>query len=480
MKRWTLISLAGLAIAIAAAIAIATKDRGTRSVHPEESTTGIPRTGFAPAQSVALFVGARTFSDDGTLEMVPYAVDDAVDLAYTFSLDPRVALVEPKRVVLALSEQTPRKQISQRRLAELTRRGAIVVPATQSQILKLLHRQAGAAGAGGIFIVSFASHGFSEDGAQYLLAADSLFREFNTAIPAARIFDLVAKSNATRSLILIDTCRERVRRQRSGVPERLSAAPLIRRMGLTEGQVVLYAAAAGKWAYDDDIRQNGVFTGAVLDCLQCRAGHDRSGMVTVDALSATVERSVLTWIRTNLDPSIRNATQVSIDGAARMMPLAICSHAPPSDPPVASDDAVPSPPPRPASRTPLRPLMEHCRDDGRALLSLYGTHEPDRFVTAYLRWRDGCVGILRDLDNRLPQGKSTESETTRFLSVANFWCATKCPDTLSAGNCALFQEKPRAERCFWDLDHAVKQVEDILIRNPSALPTHDSTQGEQR
>jgi hypothetical protein len=102
-------------------------------------------------------------------------------------------------------------------------------------------------------------------------------------------------------------------------------------MGLTEGQAVPYAATAGKWAYDDDKRQNGVFTGALLDGLQCRDGHDHSGMVTVDMLATTVERNVLTWIRTNLDPSMRNATQASIDGAARMMPLAVCSHPPPAD-----------------------------------------------------------------------------------------------------------------------------------------------------
>ena len=282
---------------------------------------------------MALFVGARTFRDDGALETVPYAVDDAVDLAYTFALDPRVSLVQPQRVVLALSNPVPRKAISRRRLAELKKRGAIVAPATQSQILKLLTRHAGAVGRNGIIIVSFATHGFSDDGAQYLLAANSLLREWSTAIPAVRVFDLVAKSDAGRSLILIDTCRERLRKGRATEPEERSAAPLLRQMALTHGQVVLYAAAAGKWAYDDDARQNGVFTSAILDGLQCRSGQDRSGLVTIDMLSATVERSVLAWIRTNRDPSPRNATQVSVDGAARMMPLAICSYPPPADPP---------------------------------------------------------------------------------------------------------------------------------------------------
>lgn len=470
MKRRSLILLVGMLIGVA----LMTKARDTRSVRPLRVAPPATAAAFDPRQSVALFVGVRSFSDDDTLQNVPYAVDDAVDLAYVFALDPRVALVRPNRVALALSDENPRKEVSKRRLAELKRNGAVVGPATQSQILKLLNRQAGTVGANGIFIVSFATHGFSDDGAQYLVAANSLFREADTAIPAARVFDLVAASNATRSLILIDTCRERVRRQRSATPERLSAAPLIHRMGLTAGQVVLYGAAAGKWAYDDDIRQNGVFTGAVLDALQCRAGHDRSGIVTVNELSEIVERNVLTWIRSNRDPSIRNATQANIDGAARAMPLAMCSRRPPPDPPAISKDvATVLVAPPSANRAPLRPLLEQCRAGGEALKTLYGSREPDQFVSSYLRWRDGCVAVLRDLDERLPQSAPKGSETVRFLSVANFWCATKCPDALSAGNCALFRETSRAERCFWDLDSAVKQVDDVLVRNPPALQARE-------
>jgi len=465
MKRFTRILLVGMAVAVT----IATEGRGVQPLRAAPPAASA----FDPAQSVALFVGIRSFGDDDTLENVPYAVDDAVDLAYMFALDPRVALVHPKHVALALSDENPRKEISKRRLGELKRKGAIVAPATVSQILRLLNRQAGTVGADGIFIVSFATHGFSDDGAQYLLAGNSLFREPNTAIPAARVLDIVAKSSATRSLILIDACRERVRRQRSSIPEPLSAAPLIQRMGVTAGQVVLYGAAAGQWAYDDDLRQNGVFTGAVLDSLRCRAAQD-SGLVTVNELSETVEKHVLTWIRINRDPSIRNATQANVDGAARAMPLAICSRRPPADPPAAAGNATGPLSPSSGKQAPLRPRLAQCRADGETLAKLYGSAEAAEFVTSYLRWRDGCVAVLRDLDVRLPQSTPRTSETARFLSVANFWCATKCPEGLSAGNCALFREKPRAERCFWDLDNAVKRIDDILVRNPSALQTRGS------
>jgi hypothetical protein len=471
MKRLILILLGGMA----GVLAPVAKGQDTRSVRPESGAPPKTHASFDPAQSVALFVGIRSFHDDEALQNVPYAVDDAVDLAWVFALDPRVALVRPSRLALALSDENPHKELSKRRLAELKRNGATVVAATQSQILKLLNHQAGLVGADGIFIVSFATHGFSEDGAQYFLATNSLLRELDTAIPTARVLDLVAASNAARSLILIDTCRERMRRQRSTVPEPLSAAPLIQRMGRTAGQVVLYGAAAGQWAYDDDIRQNGVFTGAVLDALQCRAGFDRNGLLTVNDISDAVERDVLRWIRTNRNPAVRNATQSSIDGAARTMPLAMCSRRPPPDPPlIAKDSGTAWLPPSSAHRMPLRPLLAQCRADGETLRKLYGFPDSDQFVTSYLRWRDGCVAVLRDLDERLPGSTAQKSETVRFLSVANFWCATTCPVTLSAGNCALFREEPRAERCSWDLDKAIRQIDDVLVGNPSALQTRKS------
>lgn len=102
-------------------------------------------------------------------------------------------------------------------------------------------------------------------------------------------------------------------------------------------------------------------------------------------------------------------------------------------------------------------------------MTRYDSDQPDQFVTTYVRWRDGCVAVLRDLDDRLRPTKPEDRETTRFLADANLWCTTTCPDTLSAGNCALFRETPRAERCFWDLDKAVKQIDDVLIRHPTVL-----------
>jgi len=285
---------------------------------------------FDPQQSAALFVGVRKFTRDDDILEVPYAADDAVDLAYMFALDRRIALVSPSRVVIALSGR-PQKEESKRRLEALEQAGARIEKASPSDILVLLQRQAALASRNGLLIVSIATHGFvHRDGVPYILGSTSLFQYPETALPTPKLFDIAAASGARRSLFFIDACRERVGEgARAGVSAG-TAAPLVSRMGHVHGQVVFYAAAAGGYAYDDD--GNGVFTKAVIEGLSCKAAFTR-GAVTVDTLRTFVERYVRTWIRQHRDLTIAAATQISTDGDSKNMPLSSCVGPPPPSPP---------------------------------------------------------------------------------------------------------------------------------------------------
>ena len=73
-----------------------------RAIHVEGRVPESIRSteGFDASESAGLFVGVRSFRDSWFAE-VPFAVDDAVDLAYLFAL--QLALIAPERVVLALS-----------------------------------------------------------------------------------------------------------------------------------------------------------------------------------------------------------------------------------------------------------------------------------------------------------------------------------------------------------------------------------------
>lgn len=274
--------------------------------------------------SAGLFVGVRTFRDDASLTEVRYAVDDAIGLAYAFAIEPKSRLIDPSHVVLALSGE-PQREESKTRLAALKANGARTIAADQVEILKELESQAANVGANGILIVTFATHGITEDGQQYLLAANSLLQHHRQTSLSEDVVRDVASRPETRSLLLIDACRTRLTSDtRDGVSDPRSVAALLRDRNGVTGQAVLSAAAAGRYAYDDDVRRQGVFTAAVLDGLQCSAAVDRDGYVTLDTLSDYVEANVLTWIRKHRDRNARVATQLHSEGLMKKLAVSRC------------------------------------------------------------------------------------------------------------------------------------------------------------
>lgn len=280
-------------------------------------------TTFDPRQSAAVFVGIQRFTTDPRVARVPYAVDDAVDLAYALAVERNASLVPAQRVVLALSGE-PYKMESKERLKTLRAEGAAVVPADRENLLGALERQAKLVGADGIFIASFATHGFSSDGVPYVLASTSLLNSPQTSISTASVLETIGTSKAGRSLVFIDACRERLQAAtRATGLEVQSSAPLIREMKRISGQVVLYAATAGNYAYDDDRARNGVFTSAILDGLRCKAEPDARGLITVEALAAHAEKHVARWFKRR-GKEVASAIQISTDGNTKLMPLASC------------------------------------------------------------------------------------------------------------------------------------------------------------
>lgn len=276
------------------------------------------------AQSAALFVGIRDFSNRNISD-VPYAVDDAIDLAYELSIGQARPLVPPSRVVLALSPGEPRKRDSRRRLQELLAAGATRHLAERGEILRLLRQQSRLIGPEGILILHFATHGVAEGGAQQLLARGSDINRPETLIPVTTISQVVSDNDVARALILIDACRENLRRdRRAGKPDARSKAAFVRVLTGVEGQVIICGAPRGGYAYDDEVRHNGVFTATIIDGLRCAAAKDRHGFITVNTLYDYVSRNVLTWVKKNKNPRARLATQLNCDGETKKMPLSIC------------------------------------------------------------------------------------------------------------------------------------------------------------
>jgi ribonuclease HI len=304
VNNWKPVAVGVILIGLATAPVVPMM-RHTRSVRPSVAEPSAAP--FDPRRSAGLFVGVRTFTDGSTPE-VPYAVDDAIDLAYTFACDRRVHLVTPRNVILALAG-APQKPESRQRLRELIEEGAEVHGA--EQLDELLERQAVLAGRDGLLIASFATHGFVEGGISFVLGSEKTYS-------MATMLDRVAAHGVPRSLIVVDACKERNGGARGAGGTVLT--PLMQRMPRIQGQVLLSVTGL---AYDDPRSCNGVFTRAVIDGLNCKATSPRC-QVTAETLAQYVERTVRKWIRVNRNPNVRSATQINVDGEARNMPLAQC------------------------------------------------------------------------------------------------------------------------------------------------------------
>ena len=310
----------GLLALSAATMLLWSRHYDARSVGPVQTAATVPPATFSRDEAAGLFVGVSTFAHDRTLT-VPYAVDDAVDLAHRFALDQRVGLMPARRVVLALSGQ-PQKEESKARLQELKDAGARVERATAGDILQLLREQAAHTGRGGLLVLALATHGFQQNGDAYILGSTSAFGSPEASLRLATLLDVAAQ--APRSLVFVDACRDRIgQTSRSATPDPAAAAPHVRRMARMRGQVIFYAAAPGEYAFDDPVHRNGVFTKAVLDGLGCEASAPR-GTVVASTLHTYVDREVRRWIQKNRNRKVNPATQVSLEGETRNMPLSRC------------------------------------------------------------------------------------------------------------------------------------------------------------
>jgi hypothetical protein len=306
-------------LALSASHCDATQDRGVKVPTPIVRTSAR----FDPKESVAVFVGIRRFDTDPRIAEVRYAADDAVDLAYALAIERNASLVPPEHVRLAISGE-PVKTESKARLKALLASGAKRVGTDRVGLLQTLQEQARQVGRDGIFIASFATHGFSSDGVPYVLASTSLLNSPETSLSTASLLETIGTSAAARSLVLIDACRQRLQSgTRATGLDLPTGAPLIDGMKRITGQVVLYAATAGNYAYDDDVARNGVFTAAILDSLRCKSSPDSRGLMTVEMLASHAEERVKTWMRRRRHP-VSSAIQLTTDGATKFMPLAMC------------------------------------------------------------------------------------------------------------------------------------------------------------
>lgn len=336
--RWrALLALAGCFWVWVAAVAQPPDGPPSRSYAPLPPQ--VMADSLAPEGSAALFVGVSEFVDDegmpsNRITSIPYAVDDAVDLAYCFIKE--LGLVEARNTRLALSGN-PRKDASRRRLEELRKGGVLVLDARESTVKRAVHDTAvrGAANKdarrdSGILVFHFSTHGFTTDGGNFLLCQDSSIDADlieDTSVSVEFVEKQLARSQAPRGLVLIDACREHLdKTNKSSLASVGMASRFLEAFRESHGKAVLLSTTSGGYSYDDPSLQNGVFTWYILKGLQGEAESDRQGLITVEKLATYVDERIRDWVKSHRpehEEISKGVTFRSEGMESRKIPLAV-------------------------------------------------------------------------------------------------------------------------------------------------------------
>ena len=148
-----------------------------------------------------------------------------------------------------------------------------------------------------LILFSFFGHGITDPtGKAFLLTEDTRLKNIaRTGLPVEYIMDFIKKTGVKKSIILLDACREKVRKQGGGsgcgvYPDRYL------RKGIT---AIFYSARKGLYSYDHDGSGYGVFATYLISGLEgeadTRYGGNSDGIVTLNELAAYIREGVLEW-----------------------------------------------------------------------------------------------------------------------------------------------------------------------------------------
>jgi hypothetical protein len=247
------------------------------------------------SRSAGVFIGIEQFHErPGAPLPVKYASDDATDLAYLFTRE----LLPSSKTALILAGR-PHKTTSQAHLTALVSEAKVIVddrdsPVDAAAIYAEIREEAEHVEAGGVLIISIATHGYTTpDGRHILLMPDTTMHELQ-GVELAKLLACIPAERASRVILFVDACRAEIDPDEPQ-PDPRGALPtkFFEELKLPGNYVAFIAARAGEFAQGDERAQNGFFTEAVLEALNCNgnaAGPD--GYLTPSALDEYVTRRV--------------------------------------------------------------------------------------------------------------------------------------------------------------------------------------------
>ncbi|MBI1290134.1 hypothetical protein GC173_02660 [bacterium] len=270
--------------------------------------------------NAGLFIGVGEFEQNDAIPNLRFAVNDAVGLAYAFSLG--LGLIPPERVRLALSGE-PSTEEAKTQLAALVAAGATRVDGRKKTLLDGLTWLAGAPRqSSDMVFYSVATHGFEEGGAAYVMPSDG-DRNYvkSTAIALEDVKSRIGSSVAEKRLIIIDACRENLGGGTRSLPAMSNAMEGAFRAEFERaaGMAVLMACGAAELSHEEEQLGHGVYTHHLLRALRS-ATPDDAGFIRLDTVAGLASEGTRQWANQR---GKRQNPWYAGDEGARLIPLAI-------------------------------------------------------------------------------------------------------------------------------------------------------------
>ncbi|MCX7048230.1 MAG: SUMF1/EgtB/PvdO family nonheme iron enzyme [Candidatus Sumerlaeota bacterium] len=299
-------------------------------------------------------VGVNRF-DDTSVAGLEYCVSDATSIFNVFSGPGK--LVPASQSYLLVSGATDRS----------------LVP-TRANILRTIAYAAEQATADSTLLIDLSAHGFLDDqGRSFLFPQDGDVRQlFDTAVPLARIDEILAASKATRKIMFVDACRNTPRRGVRGANDRTDAKELFKNLQASQGKVALVSCDAGQISNEAAEFRHGVFTYYLLEGLRGKARTDKNGFVTFSGLMEYVCDEVPNWAKRTTRPpqnpwmwgamsgsiplSIPSVALASGDSSGKNIVYEAYDRGPASTPPASNPPAPIPPEPVPPEPIPPEPI----------------------------------------------------------------------------------------------------------------------------
>ncbi len=167
--------------------------------------------------------------------------------------------------------------------------------ATRNNILATLQSVANATEADDLLLFYYSGHGEAVAGQGYLVGRDGRRVVLSdTAVPLARVEEILRKAPARGKVIIIDSCHSGADIGSRG-PQAMSEEFIRQVFEQAEGMAVLSSCQQGELSYEWTDQSQGVFTFYLLEALTGAADADQKGFVTVQDVNRHVVNGVRLW-----------------------------------------------------------------------------------------------------------------------------------------------------------------------------------------